>query len=840
MHADSADPIRTPRAEHMDEMVDGKGGLRPHWRSLFAACIALEDGGIAERGHRLDRAFEDEGVTGVLPGMATQPTPWRCDPMPLPIPSAEFRALEAGLAQRARLLEAVLQDLYGPQNLLADGVLPPAMVYANPAFLRPCHVIEGVRRESLLQLYAADLVRGPDGAWRVLADRTAAPAGMSYARENRRILARVLPELFRPVQIRPLRPFFDMWQDALRRLAPPERANPAIALLTPGTGHPQWFEHMHLARELSCVLAEGSDLTVRGGAVYLKTLRGLQPIDVVLRRIEGRLVDPLELDLGGGVGVTGLMDAVRRGRVRIVNDPGSGALEAPALAAFLPELARRLLGETLRLASVPTLWLGHAAARSRVLADTAAWLIRPATDGLSPAILTEGLDPPERLSLLQRIEARPWDYAASAWTPPSVAPCCTEAGLAPRPIVLRVFLVFDGCEWRAMPGGLARVLGEGDRIAGRLPWQGLSKDVWVLSEEGGDILGPAASVAPRLPIRRTAGELPSRVADTLFWLGRYVERLEDSARLARAALRRLGRGTTTPRDVAELQALSRCLKRAGLIEAEDATGAAVARALSDALLRSVRDGGRILHQLSRVAQLTEAARDRLTDDMYTTFTQALRVLRAEAAGVDGSLDTLSQLLLGVLRFCAGVAGLAAENMVRAGGWLFLDLGRRIERAQSTSAAIAAALDQQPERIEAGLRLVLELCDSTITYRNRYLTVLQPGPVLDLVLADPGNPRSLAFQLAAMRTRLDEVAGPSDRLAATAAGLSGEVEALVQRVIDSPEQAVEAANLPPRLRAVAAGVAALSDRIDRRYFALLPAPQAVGVNEVADETIRGAA
>ncbi len=337
-------------------MVDGKGGLRPHWRAILGAFSAFGEGGLQERGRRLDHAFAEEGVASLLPGIRTEDVAWRCDPVPLPIPADEFAELEAGLAQRASLLEALLADIYGHQSLLADGILPPALVFANPGYLR---IGREAARAPYLHFYAADLIRDPEGVWRVLADRTGNAGGISYARENRRLLSRVLPEAFRPVRVNQLRPFFDVWQDALRRLAPGGKPNPGVALLTPGTAHRQWFEHMFLSRELSCSLVEGGDLTIRDGMVYLKTLKGLQPIDVLLRRIDGRLIDPLELD-SSQVGVPGLIDAARGGTVRIANDPGTAAVEAPGLSAFLPALAERLLGERLRLPSVPTLWLGTA------------------------------------------------------------------------------------------------------------------------------------------------------------------------------------------------------------------------------------------------------------------------------------------------------------------------------------------------------------------------------------------------------------------------------------------------------------------------------------------------
>ena len=815
----------------LDEMVDGKGGLRPHWRQILGAFTAFGERGIADRMERLDQAFEEEGVSSLLPGSAHDHA-WRCDPVPLPIAAAEFARLEEGLAQRARLMEAVLQDIYGAQDLLAEGLLPPALVQSNPAFLRACQVLPSsgsAPRFPLLHQYAVDLLRGPDGQWRVLADRTAGASGVAYARENRRILGRVMPEAFRPVQVRGLRPFFDTWQDSLQRLAPPGRSHhPAVALLTPGPNHPGWFEHMYLSRELSCVLVEGGDLTVRDGLLYLKTLRGLQPLDVLMRRVDGRLIDPLELEVHGGIGVTGLLDAVRHGNVRILNDPGSGMVEAPALAAFLPQLAMRLLGERLELPSVPTMWLGQARARELVEREPARWLIRPATDGLTPAILPGELPEIDRRELLEKIGRRPWDYAASAWIPPSFAPCGTEAGLVPRPIVLRLFLVFDGGRWHTMPGGLAQVVEESARIAGRLPLAGMSKDVWVMMDEGTDIVGPAPVTSPKLAVHRASAEIPSRVADNLFWLGRYMERLEDSARLVRATLKRVGRGAPTPRDLAEMRALSRCLQHAGMVDKEATPGIAGVQQLTNAMLRSVREKGRVTRQLARVGHLTETVRDRLSDEMYAIFSHMQRDAQVQCGQVGSSLDRLGHAMTGVLRFSAAVSGVAAENMVRGGGWLFLDLGRRIERAQAICAEVAFALDQPVARIEGGLRLALELCDSAITYRSRYLTALQPAPVLDLVLADTSNPRALAFQLRAMCTHLAEIVDGPDPLAELADGLRTDAQALVDALERHDEPVTQAARLPAGLRAMEARVQALSDRINRRYFALLPSPQTVGL------------
>jgi len=827
----------------LDEMVDGRGGLRPHWRGLLGAFSTLGEGGLREAARRVDRAFEDEGVTSILPGV--ERLAWRCDPIPLPLLADEFQELASGLAQRATLLAALLADLYGRQTLLSDGVLPPALVYPNPGFLRACRAgAGGPAWPQRMEFYAADLIRGPNGQWMVLADRTAGAAGIAIARENRRVLARVMPETFRGTQIRALRPFFDTWQDALQRLAP-DRANPSIALLTPGTLSPHWFEHMFLSRELSCALVEGGDLTVRGGAVFLKTLKGLQQVDVLLRRLDARMIDPLELDAGSLLGVPGLMDAARGGALRISNDPGSALVEAPALAAWLPALSLRVLGERLLLPSLPTMWLGDSRARELVKQDPARWLIRSATNGNTPAAALAELAEPERAALLARIEANGWDHAASAAIAPSVAPSAGnagagEAGMVPKPIVLRMFLVHDGHAWHVMEGGLARVIEAGEHLAGALPTHGLSKDVWVLNDERNEIIGPAMMAMAPLPIRRTTGDLPSRVADNLFWLGRYTERLEAAARLVRATLARLSRGNALPREVVELECLLHCLAHAGLVPAEMQSAAHGTGALSEALLATAREGGTIAELFATVARMTELARDRLTGDMYSAFTIALRQAHADAARARRSLDQLSHAMVSILRFAATFAGVAAENMVRGGGWLFLDLGRRVERAQAVAAEVGIALDQPPTHIESGLRLVLELCDSVITYRSRYLTMLQPAPVLDLVLADEGNPRGLAFQLEAMWHHLTNVAGHSEGgLATDAAALLADSTVLVRRVADAADQAAAAARLPAELREIEAGIGALSDRLTRRYFALLPAAQTVGMGGEAP-TLRGAA
>ena len=741
----------------LDEMVDGQGGLRAPWRRLMSAVAELGRDVLAERALRLERLAAEEGATGLIPGAAAAAP--RLDPIPLILGEAEFAALAAALAQRAQLLEAVLADLYGPQHLLTDGALPPEAVFAAPSFLRPCHHRGAAPPRPMLTTYAADLARGADGTWAVLADHTGLPDGLGQTIDNRRTLGRTVPELFAAQPVAPLDSFLDTMLAVLREALPTEAAgmDPAgVALLTRGHADPAWFGQLVLARELSCALVEGGDLTVRDGGLFLKTLRGLQPIGVLLRGVPGGALDPLQQP-SSAEGVAGLL-AVPPERLAILNHPGAGLAEAPSLRLHLPALAQRLTGGRLALHDV-------------------------------------------------------------APSDPATAPWLAGETLEARPFHLRLFLIRTEDGWRALRGGIARAAAGPAAV----------KDVWVLAEAEAAAEGPPVGRMPRLAIRRDTGALPSRVADNFFWFGRYLERLESAAFLLRIALARAASPAPAPHEAAETEVLIGCLTRAGLLDAEQVLGlgpARLAQALADAAARQ----GAVPWLLRKIARLIFLLRDRLTLQMHGLATSGLREMREALARIDTrdeatALDRVGQALTEILGFTAMISGLAAENMVRGGGRLFLDLGRRVERASAVAAQLAAALDfpgaaRQPVRVEHGLRLALELCDSAITYRARYLALVQPAPVLDLLLADEGNPRSLAFQLAAATAILEAIAGGESGLAPLAAGMRVEVAEMVRGIAAAAEPVVAAAALAPRLLALQDALSTLSDQITRRYFALL--------------------
>jgi len=831
----------------IDEMVDGRQGVRPHWRNLLSVLSGLGREGLAERARTLDRIAADEGVTSLLPGAS--PTPWRLDPVPLLLPPSEFAALQDGMSQRARLLDAVLTDLYGPQSLLSSGLLPPALVYANPGFLRPCRSFGRDASAHRLQFYAADVIRDADGAWRVVSDHTGWPGGIAQVQENRRQLARVVPELFGSQLISPVSPFLESWQDLLPQFAPPGAPQPGgAALLTPGHTSPAWFEHVLVARDLACALVEGGDLTVRGGGLYLKTLRGLQPISVLLRAQHGDRIDPLELD-PDAPGVPGLLGAVRAGSVSLLNDPGSHLVEAPVFAALLPSLAPALLQEELRLSGPAAVWLGDHAARPAVLADCGAWRLRAAFSPTAPPIDPDAQDEEARSRTLASLADAPWRYVATATTDPSAAPSLGREHLDPRRIMLRLFAAFDGTGWRVMPGGLGCVLPDGAPVIWPSAGQNIAKDVWVLTESIAAVAGSPLPRMPALAIRRTAGDLPSRVADDFFWFGRYLERLEGAACWLRASIRRVGRPVPMPHQHAELQVLISLLTQAGVV-IEDTVVGVSGPALTQALLRAAGSFGPIHGLLGQLSAVVARLRDRITGEMHAVIARELRELEDLLSGIvprdeGAERENASLALSRVLEFAATVSGLAAENMVRGGGRLFLDLGRRIERAQAIADELACALDfpgaeEQPARVEHGLRLALELRDSEITYRSRYLSVLQPAAALDVMLADDGNPRGLAYQLSAARRTLTSISAASDTsLVAMVDGLLEDVQAMVRCVTAAVDQAYAARALPDPLRGLRDGVAELSDRLSRRYFALLPTARAVGISGDG-RPVRGAA
>ncbi|HZV93456.1 MAG TPA: circularly permuted type 2 ATP-grasp protein, partial [Caldimonas sp.] len=607
-------------------------------------------------------------------------------------------------------------------------------------------------------------------------------------------------------------------------------SNPNIAVLTPGSLSATYFEHVYLSRALGVSLVEGGDLVARDGEVLIKTLAGLRPVHMLLRRLDSSFADPLELRADSALGVTGLVEATRTAKIAVANALGSGLVETPALMPFLYGISQRLLGQPLKLPSLDVWWLGEPPAKDYVLANLDAMIVRPCLGPDREPIVVGMLEGEARHRLRQRLSANPGHFVAQSPVSPSLNPKWDGAQLAPSAVVLRCFLVSNGASWRVLPGGLARepagntALGQLGRLSGTL------KDVWVLAEDAADVQIPASRRFHPLAVDRGGADLQSRVADNLYWLGRYVERLDDNARLLRLTVTRVAQGVIGVREGIELRLLGKLIAQAGLMPGQAALATPESAAFQNGLAAVASDRGSLASVLEAIQRLTGTLRDRFSPDMMITVGPLLNEVRSGLREAGGNFAPPLAALDHILRFVSTLSGLASENMTRGTGWLFLDLGRRIERAQFVLRAALGPLQQSPIDWDAAMRLALELCDSSITYRWRYLGQLQPAPVLDLVVLDDSNPRAFAFQMRSIASHLRYLAEASgtrvpnplepldDELARAVALFAGEEKS-------QEEQALAL------LRRIATGgqerLEELSEAITRAYFSHVPAAQAVG-------------
>jgi len=748
-----------PPAGVYDELLDADGMVRPQWHEFVHLLGALGRDELERRWQQARRLIHENGITYNVHGDPRgRDRRWELDALPLLMPHNEWAVLAAGLAQRGRLLNAILADLYGPQRLVREGVLPPELVFAHPGFLRPCHGVP-VPEDSYLNLYAAHLARSPEGTWSVVADRTQAAVGPGYAVENRIVISRMLPHVFHHCQVERLAGFFKQLRERLETLAAGRRAQPQIVLLSPGPSSPTYFEDSYLARYLGYDLVEGEDLTVRDNQVFLKTLGGLVAVDGLLRRVMDDDCDPLELAGHSTRGVPGLVNAARSGHVVVANALGSGLVEAPVLMAFLPEICRRLLGEELQIPSVRTWWCGDETSRKYVLANLERLVIGPAVpDPQRPLVHAATLDAERRTRLAKEIKAAPGNYIAQELIVRSTAPVWSDGTLRAGHIALRTFLVAAGDNYRVMPGALAHVSTSQQTLGESLFVGHGSKDVWIMAE------GPVAPVTllqpPGTPItpRRSGIDLPSRVADNLFWLGRHVERAEGSARLLRSIFTRLI-SEAAPGSLNELIALYRALCGPLSPPENESVGEGTVSTMELLVMEFLYDEhqpGSLQSVLSALGRVAKVVRDRISLDSWRILKRVDDDFRpGYPLGGVSPADILAMLNQMIFNFSA-FAGVATENMVRGPGWQFLDLGRRIERALAMIALLRSTLSTASSGEHAVLEALLEIADSSMTYRNRYATNLQTAPLLDLLVTDETNPRAIAFQLSALAIHVERL------------------------------------------------------------------------------------
>jgi uncharacterized circularly permuted ATP-grasp superfamily protein/uncharacterized alpha-E superfamily protein len=747
---------------YLDELYFPDKTIRPQWQHLVQGLNDLGREELIQRWKHALHQISRDGVTYNPHELDAQKRPWTLDPIPLMIAEDEFNGLTEGLNQRATLLNLILHDLYGEKRLLRDKIVHPDVLFGNPAVYPPYEELykaHDAQKDPFLTLYAADLARSTNGKWVVTGDRTRAPFGLGYVLENRIITSRMLPQLFRNNKVQRLASFFAALREALRSQAPSARENPHIVLWTKGPSSQAYFEDAYLARYLGYTLAEGEDLAVRNQQVMLKTLGALVPVEVLFRRLDDDDCDSVELSPRSDSSISGLLEILRNGKVAIANKLGSRIVESPILQSFLPEICRYLLNQELMIPTVETFWCGRPEMLSHVLSNIQTMLIRPAfrmsdEPPLHPAQMSSGaLD-----LLVQQIKANPRKYVGQVHVPRSTTPVCTDDKTVPWHLAFRMFMVNTPDKYLALPGGLARVSPIPHVLDYTMTSGERSQDVWILTDKPIPNLSLLANPSELTPLKRSGAELPSRVGDNLFWLGRYIERAEFTTRLMRVAFQKL---TSETSGGSERLPIIRTMAEHGLIEPDyaivgiDKTLPPLEDILPETLfdLKNVQSLKSIINHISRLASLV---RDRIAVDMW----------RAIKRIVDLTIDTeneeyldnveilayLDQILSHLLTF----SGLAAESMTRSLGWRFLDLGVRLERTYHGTQLLKSMLCTPTPDERQVLETVLQIMDSIMTYRSRYLATVQTHAVLDLMVVDETNPRSLAYQIARITEHVDQL------------------------------------------------------------------------------------
>lgn len=731
-----------------DEMVDADGRLRPVWRPFITALDTLGADELTKRFARADQYLRDAGVYyRVYDKAGTVERSWPLAHVPLLIDEQDWQAIVAGLVQRAELFEAIVADIYGENRLVGEGLLPPGLIASSPEFLRP---MVGVKPAGghFLSFCAFELGRGPDGGWWVLGDRMQAPSGAGFALENRVATMRALSEIYGEMHVHRLAGFFRRFRDSLHGMV----SNPGgrVAILTPGPLNETYYEHAYIARYLGIMLLEGEDLTVSDGRLMVRTVSGLKPISVLWRRLDAAFADPLEFNPQSQIGTPGLADALRHGSATLVNALGSGILETRALLAFLPELTRKLTGEDLKLPNIATWWCGQPRERQNVIDNIDNMMVGPALSTRLPfeddnaTVLGSALDPAAKAALIERLQANGRDFVGQEAVTLSTAPVFVNGRLEPHPTSLRVYLARTADGWTVMPGGFARVGHGTDATALAMQRGGKAADVWVVSPS----TVPFETLFPHDQgdfARGIPGSLPSRAAENLVWLGRYVERSEGTARILRAYHARLAE--TSDPDLPLLAEIRDYLEPLGID-----TDAAIPAGLVSTVDRAVSSASQI--------------RDRFSPDGWLALNDLSRTVHKFTATVTPG-DDATRAMTVILRKLAGFSGLLHENMYRFSGWRFLEIGRRLERGIHIAGMLA--LLARKDAPDGALDMMLEIGDSVMTHRRQYTVQSDRRTVIDLLALDPLNPRSVLFQLERLKEEIGFLPGTGNGGTLSAAG-----------------------------------------------------------------------
>jgi len=752
-----------PMTDGVDEAYTGDGQMRPHWQYLLESLQTLGVDAVEERQKKVRRILRDDGATYKIYDEPNANQTWQLNPVPLLISSEEWGQTESALVERAELFNALLQDIYGERKLIQQRIIPPELLFSHMGFLRPCVNVK-LHGDHQLILHGVDLVRGPDGKMKVMADRTQAPSGAGYALENRTVMNRVFPSLFRDSHVHRLSLFFARLRKKLHDLNP-NGGIARVVVLTPGAYNETYFEHAYLANYLGFQLVQGSDLTIRNGYVWMKALDGLKRVDVILRRVDDIYCDPVELKGSSQLGVPGLLDVVRMGKVAIANPLGSSVLENPALLRYLPEISRALLGRDLQMGSVKTWWCGDKHDLDYVCANLKNLLIKPTyrRPGIYEVYGAE-LDDTKLQAWQNRIRKHPYQFVAQEFIPSAKTPTWHQGKIQPRASILRTFAVASETSYAVMPGGLTRVNLDADKKIISNQRGSVSKDTWVLASEPEKLTSLRS--ADMQQVQEAVNELPSRVVENLFWMGRYAERAESALRLLRTVFIQLNKTESLPDEIC----------RTLLKAVTDVTATYPGFAHFDgALLRNpepemiaiILDNNRIgsvANNLMAMIKASEQVKEQLSSDtqrIINNIGDELDALRVNFK--PGTLSAPEEALAPLVTALLAFAGLIHESMLRGSGWHFMEIGRRLERAiqiASCSRSMLSAVFEEMEQ-EVLMESTLLCGEALIPYRRRYQNGINVENGLEMILLNANNPRSLIYQLDELTQHFANLPGAKD-------------------------------------------------------------------------------
>ena len=746
----------------IDEVYDTRGNVKPEWQYLLQSISELGQKDLSERHNKARRILRDDGATyNIYDDDAIPNRTWGLDLIPSVISSTNWSTIEAGLSERAELFNLLLKDIYGERRLIKHGIIPPEALFGHSGFLRSCDGIH-LPGEHQLILHAVDMVRTDDGSMCVISDRTQAPSGAGYALENRTVMSRIFPSLFRDSHVHRLAPFFQKLRLKLMSLSTSE-GMPRVVVLTPGSHNETYFEHAYLANYLGFPLVQSGDLVARNGYIWMKSLDGLARVDVILRRVDDMFCDPVELRSDSHLGVAGLLEVARQGRVVIANPLGSGVLENPILLKYMPEIGKCLLGREPRLKSAHTYWGGDAKDLKHIEANFNSLLIKSIYRGSGiRSVWAADLTIEEKGTLLAQIKEKPYFYVAQEHLKKSHVPSFTKDGLQPRPTILRTFAVAADSSYSVMPGGLTRIGGETSARFVGMQLGSKSKDTWITASEPERTQDNTASAdTPIISNDSNLISLPSRVVENLFWMGRYAERAEASLRILRTAFMMINgeEPITAQCKRILLSAVTQITStQPGFIDAPES----LIDMPDEELLLVIADErriGSIRSTLNAMLHSADQSKELLSSDTMRVINDIRDALGGLNKSLSGSLASAPEEALDPLvTTLMALSGLTQESMVRTVGWRFMEIGKRIERAIQTIFTVQTLMSKvvTPSEQQTMLSSLLRSLEVLITYRRRYRSRVDLQLGLELVLLDPTNPRSLLFQFEELQNHINQL------------------------------------------------------------------------------------